>query len=114
MASNAVASRLFEETTALFHTKDNQYPSAHAGAALVEDWLNFLKEVDNTGTLSTWLEELRTQLLNNHPDPDRIEEIMFTLAEQTSQLSQGANVQEDTAAKLEQVATALRQVNQES
>jgi hypothetical protein len=114
MASQALNQRLFEETLDLFEGQGDQKLSAQQGAALVDGWLTALNGVTNAGTIVTWLQELRSQLVNNHPDPDRVEEILFTLAEQTSQIAQGSNVQEEMAGKLESVATALRQVKQDS
>ena len=114
MASHALNQRLFEETLTLLDGQGDHKLSAQQGAALVNDWLTALQGVTNAGTIVTWLQELRSQLVNNHPDPDRVEEILFTLAEQTSQIAQGSNVQDAVAGKLENVATALRRVRQHS
>lgn len=108
MASHALDHRLFQETQDLFNGKNVEEVSAHDGATLIDDWLKVLKGVNHTEEVANWLNELRSQLLLPNPDTDRISGILYSLAEYTSQIAQGSNVQEQTASQLENIATALR------
>lgn len=107
MASHALDQRLFEQTATLGEND----PSATAptdGVNLINGWLTAVKGNGSTERIEQKLLELNGQLQLAKPDPDRIRELLMTLADHTSQLAQGSNVQEPTTGKLENVATALR------
>ena len=109
MASHALDQRLFEQTAALGENDPLTTTTSPAdGVTLINGWLTALKSNGSTERIEQKLQELNGQLQLATPDPDRIRDLLMTLADHTSQLAQGSNVQEPTTGKLENVATALR------
>lgn len=108
MASHALDQRLFEQTANLIGAQDPSTASPTDGVKLINGWLKVLEGNNNTERIATKLKELNGQLQFAKPDPERIRELLMTLADHTSQLTQNSNVQEQTVNKLENVATSLR------
>lgn len=108
MPSHALDQRLFQETQDLITDKNPDEVSARTGADLIDDWLKVLEGTNHMDTVANLLKELRGQLLLSKPDPERISTILYSLAEYTWQIAQSSNVQQQTAGKLENMATALR------
>lgn len=78
------------------------------GIQLINGWLKVIEGSQRTANIEARLIELRGQLQFAQPDPDRIRDLLASLADHTTQIAQGSNVQEQTAGKLERLATALR------
>ncbi len=108
MASHALDQRLFERTASVIGDHDPSTTSPADGVELINGWLKVIGGNANTERIETKLKELSGQLQLANPDPERIRELLMTLADHTSQLTQGSAVQEMTVNKLENVATALR------
>ncbi len=108
MASHALDQRLFERTAAIVGEQDPSTASPADGVQLINGWLTVIEGNANTERIANKLKELRGQLQFAKPDPERIRELLMTLADHTSQLTQGSNMQEQAVNKLENVATSLR------
>ncbi|MEZ0542020.1 hypothetical protein [Fibrella arboris] len=108
MASHALDQRLFDQTAAIFGEHASSTTSATDGAKLVSGWLQVIEGNATTERIENKLKELKGQLQLANPDPDRIRELLMTLADHTSQLTQNSNIQEQTVNRLENVATSLR------
>lgn len=106
MASHALDQRLFEKTAADLSNVNAASPTD--GVQLINGWLKVIDGNASAEIIEGRLLELRGQLQFAKPDPDRIRELLLSLAEHTSQVAQGRNVQKQTASKLEDVATSLR------
>lgn len=106
MASHALDQRLFERTANQLSSVETASPTD--GAQIIDGWLKVIEGNQSTETIEARLRELRGQLQLAQPDPDRIRDLLLTIADHTSQLTQGRNIQEQTGQKLENVATALR------
>ncbi|QJW91450.1 hypothetical protein HNV11_19740 [Spirosoma taeanense] len=106
MASHALDQRLFEQTTGGLGDVTSASPAD--GVTLINGWLKVIEGNTSTEIVEGRLKELRGQLQFANPDPDRIRDLLLTLADHTSQIAQGTNIQEQTAGKLENVATSLR------
>lgn len=106
MPSHALDQRLFEQTTG--GLTDPQSASPAGGVQLIDGWLRVINGNASAAILEDQLNQLRGQLQFATPDADRIRELLLSLADHTSQVAQGSNVQEQTAGKLENVATSLR------
>lgn len=106
MPSHALDQRLFERTANELTSVETASPTD--GAQLIDGWLKVIAGNNSTENIEARLRELRGQLLLAQPDPDRIKDLLLTVADHTSQLTQGRNIQEQTGRKLEDVATALR------
>ena len=108
MASHALDQRLFEQTATVFAENDPSATSPADGVKLINGWLKVVEGNATTERIENKLKELSGQLQFANPDPDRIRELLMTLADHTSQLTQNSNIQEQTVNKLENVATSLR------
>ena len=87
---------------------DAAVPAPADGIELINGWLKVIQGTQRTANIESKLIELRGQLQFAQPDADRIRDLLASLADHTTQISQGSNVQEQTIGKLEQLATALR------
>ncbi len=108
MASHALDQRLFEQTASIVGEHDPSSASPTDGVQIINGWLKVIEGNASAEIIEGRLKELRGQLQFANPNPDRIRELLFSIADHTSQVAQGSNVQEQTAGKLENVATALR------
>ena len=108
MASHALDQRLFEQTDTIIGKQDPSATAPADGVQLINGWLKVIEGNANTERIESRLRELSGQLQFANPDPDRIRELLMSLADHTSQLTQGSAIQEQTVNKLENVATALR------
>lgn len=106
MASHALDQRLFEDTANTLTEPEVIAPTD--GVQLINGWLKVIDGNNSAEVLETRLKELRGQLQVAKPDPDRIRDLLMTLADHTDQIAQGRNVQQQTAGKLVNVATSLR------
>lgn len=106
MASHALDQRLFEQTAE--GLVDVTAASPTDGVQLINGWLKVIEGNPSAEIIHGRLIELRGQLQFASPDPDRIRDLLLSLADHTSQVAQGRNVQEQTSGKLENVATTLR------
>lgn len=106
MASHALDQRLFERTADGLVDVTSASPAD--GVQLINGWLKVIEGNASAEIIEGRLLELRGQLQFANPDPDRIRDLLLSLADHTSQVAQGRNVQEQTSGKLENVATALR------
>lgn len=108
MASHALDQRLFEQTASLTGENGTSTASATDGVQLINGWLKVIEGNTSVTVLEDRLTELRGQLQFAAPAPDRIRDLLLSIADHTSQVAQGSNVPEQTGGKLEKVATALR------
>ena len=108
MASHALDQRLFQQTASVIGEHDPSSVSPIDGVQLINGWLKVIGGTANTERIETRLKELSGQLQLANPDPERIRELLMTLADHTSQLTQSGAIQEQTVNKLEDVATSLR------
>ncbi len=106
MASHALDQRLFEQTANGLGDVSTASPAD--GVQLINGWLKVIDGNASAEIIEGRLKELRGQLQLAQPDPDRIRELLMDIADHTSQVAQGRNIQEQTASKLENVATSLR------
>ena len=110
MASHALDQRLFEKTASLTDENNSILASSPDRVELIDGWLEVIKGNERTELIDGKLRELRDQLKLNHPDPDRVQEILFSLAENTSQVAQGTGMKDQTASELENLAMTLRKL----
>ena len=108
MPSHALDQRLFEKTDSL--TSESNGASAVGGIELIDGWLRVVADNTSTQLVDEKLRALRDQLTLDQPDADLVRELLLSLADHTSQVSQGSNTQEQTASQLEGLATTLRQL----
>ncbi|MGF7217281.1 hypothetical protein GGR92_003454 [Spirosoma lacussanchae] len=106
MASHALDQRLFEQTANGLGSVDAASPTD--GVKLIDGWLKVIDGNPSAEIIEGRLRELRGQLQLAQPDTDRIKDLLMIIADHTSQVAQGRNIQEQTAGKLEDVATSLR------
>ena len=106
MASHALDQRLFEKTADSLGNAGTASPAD--GVQIINGWLKVIEGSNSAEIIEGRLIELRGQLQVAKPDPDRIRELLMSLADHTSQVAQSRNTQEQTAGKLEDVATSLR------
>lgn len=110
MPSHALTQRLFDQTTSLLEKSNSTTDSSPKRVELIDGWLEVVNGEASTELIAEKLQELRDQLKLNHPDPDRVKELLFSLADSTSQIAQGSNTQEQMAGQLEDIATTLRRL----
>lgn len=110
MASHALDQRLFEQTAQIADESGPASSTPMDGVQLINGWLTLLEGNTSAGIVEDRLKELRGQLQFASPDADRIRELLLSVADHTSQIAQSSKVQEQTVAKLENVATALRKL----
>jgi hypothetical protein len=110
MASHALDQRLFEQTATLTDEHSSTAASGPERVHLIDGWLKAIADQPGTELVAEKLEELRDQLKLNHPDPDRVRELLLSLADSTSLIAQGSKTQEQTSSQLEHLATTLRQL----
>jgi hypothetical protein len=108
MPSHALDQRLFEQVFTKLGAEDAPIPAPVDGIQLINGWLEVIQGTQRTANIENQLIELRGQLQFAKPDPDRIRNLLASLADNTTQIAQGSNVQEQTVGKLEKLATALR------
>ncbi len=106
MPSHALDQRLFERTSSGLEDVSSASPAD--GVQLINGWLKVVEGNTSATIIAEQLVQLRGQLQFATPDPDRIRDLLLSLADHTSQVAQGRNVQEQTSGKLENVATTLR------
>ena len=106
MPSHALDQRLFEKTAT--SVGDVTTASPADGVQLINGWLKVVEGNTSAEIIEGRLLELRGQLQFAQPDPDRIRDLLLSLADHTSQVAQGRNIQEQMASQLEDVATSLR------
>ena len=110
MASHALDHRQFEQTASLTDENNSISASSPARVDLIDGWLEVIEGNASTVIIEEKLKELRDQLKLNHPDSDRVRELLFSLADHTSQVAQGSKTKEQTAGELENLATTLRKL----
>ncbi|GAB3690992.1 hypothetical protein GCM10027592_08690 [Spirosoma flavus] len=110
MASHALDQRLFEKMANLTAPNDTVSESTPERLELIDGWLKVIEGDERTELIAGKLVELRDALKLNHPDVDRVRELLFSLADHTSQVAQGSQTQEQLASQLEHLATTLRQL----
>ena len=110
MPSHALAQRLFDQTTSLIDESNSITDSSPKRVELIDGWLEVIDGNTSTEIVAEKLQELRDQIKLNHPDSDRVRELLLSLADHTSQVAQGSNTQEQTAGQLEELATTLRKL----
>lgn len=110
MASHALDQRLFEQTANIIDESGMATSSPIDGVQLINGWLAVLAGNSSVSIIEDRLTELRGQLQFATPDPDRIRELLLSVADHTSQIAQRSKVQEQTVGKLESVASALRKL----
>ncbi|QIP12952.1 hypothetical protein G8759_10110 [Spirosoma aureum] len=108
MASHALDQRLFDQTVGAFG--DGTATSPADGVQLINGWLKVIEGNISAEIIEGKLKELRSELQFTNPDADRIRALLFSLADHTSQVAQGSNIQDQTSGKLENVATSLRKL----
>ncbi|MBD2751621.1 hypothetical protein [Spirosoma validum] len=108
MASHALDQRLFEKTASLSDSTNSISASTPARIELIDGWLKVIEGNASAEIIEGKLKELRDELKLNQPDPDRVRELLFSLADHTSQIAQGSNTHEQLAGELENLATTLR------
>ncbi len=108
MASHALDQRLFEQTANIIGEQGPSTSTPAAGVQLINGWLKVIEGNASTQRIETKLNDLKGQLQLAKPDPERIRELLMGLADHTSQLTQGIQMQEQTVNQLENVATSLR------
>jgi hypothetical protein len=108
MPSHALDQRLFEQMFTSVGQGDASTVTPTDGIQLINGWLEVVQGTQRTAAIESQLKELRGQLQFAKPDPDRIRDLLASLADNVTQIAQGSNVQEQTVGKLEQLATALR------
>lgn len=106
MASHALDQRLFEQTTEGLSSVSTASPTD--GVQLINGWLKVIEGNASAAIIEDRLKELRGQLQFAQPDPNQIRDLLLAVADHTSQLTQGRNIQQQTGRKLEDVATSLR------
>lgn len=106
MASHALDQRLFERTANELVSVDTASPTD--GVKIIDGWLQVIEGNQSTEIIEGRLKELRGQLQLPKPDPDRIRDLLLTIADHTALITQSRNIQEQTGKKLDNVATALR------
>lgn len=110
MVSHALDQRLFERTDSLTDEHNSILTSTPERVNLIDGWLKVVQGNERTELIEGKLQELRDQLQLNHPDPDRVRELLLSLADSTSLIAQGSHMQEQTVNKLEDLATTLRKL----
>lgn len=110
MASHALDQHLFDQTDSLTDENNSVRASSSGRVNLIDGWLKVVEGNERTELIAGKLEELRDQLKLNQPDPDRVQELLLSLADSTSQVAQGSGMQEQTVNKLESLATTLRKL----
>ncbi|GAB4033904.1 hypothetical protein [Spirosoma gilvum] len=110
MVSHALDQRLFELTGSLTDEHNSTRTSTPERVELLDGWLKVIQGSERTELIEGKLNELREQLQLNHPDPDRVRELLLSLADSTSQIAQGSHMQEQTTKQLEDLATTLRKL----
>lgn len=108
MASHALDQRLFEQTASLINENNTISESSSNRVDLIDGWLKVIDGSERTQLIEGKLKELRDELKLNQPNPDRVQELLFSLAEYTSQVAQGHGMQEQTVNQLENLAMTLR------
>ncbi|MFD2571077.1 hypothetical protein ACFSUS_10560 [Spirosoma soli] len=108
MPSHALDQRLFEQMFTTIGEGDASTAAPTDGIKLINGWLEVVQGTQRTAAIENQLIELRGQLQFANPDPDRIRDLLASLADNVTQITQGSNVQEQTIGKLEKLATALR------
>ncbi|GAB3953831.1 hypothetical protein GCM10028805_38340 [Spirosoma harenae] len=110
MASHALDQRLFDLTGSLTDDHNSTLNSSPDRVELIDGWLKVIEGNERTQQIEGKLKDLRDQLKLNHPDPDRVQELLFSLAEYTSQVAQGSHMTEEVSRELEKLAMTLRQL----
>ncbi|GAB3985620.1 hypothetical protein GCM10028807_01260 [Spirosoma daeguense] len=110
MASHALNQRLFEQTASLTDSSNTSSESTPDRLELIDGWLKVIDGNDQTELIKGKLHELRDELKLNQPDADHVRELLFSLADHTSQVAQGSSTSEQLASELENLATTLRQL----
>ncbi len=108
MPSHALDQQLFERMFTQIGEGSGETAPPTDGVQLINGWLKVIEGSQRTANIEARLIELRGQLQFAKPDPDRIRDLLASLADDTTQVAQGSNVQEQTASKLEKLAIALR------
>lgn len=104
MASHALDQQLFDQMDTI------STASPTDGAELINKWLKVIDGNNTASILEGRLKELRGQLLLAKPDADRMRELLLDVADHTALISQSHNVQQQTAGKLVELSTGLRQL----
>ncbi|MBN8823262.1 MULTISPECIES: hypothetical protein [unclassified Spirosoma] len=110
MVSHALDQRLFDQTDSLTDEHNSIVTSTPGRVDLIDGWLKVIQGNERTTLIEEKLTALRDQLQLNHPDPDQVRALLLDLADLTSLIAQGSHMQEQTASKLENLATTLRKL----
>ncbi len=110
MASHALDQHLFDQTASLTDEHNATLASSPDRVNLIDGWLKVIEGNERTELITGKLKELRDQLKLNQPGADRVQQLLLSLADSTSQVAQGSTMQEQTVNKLEDLATTLRKL----
>lgn len=77
------------------------------GTGIIDEWLEQLRQGENTKAIADSLEHLKTLLESNQLDTAQLEQLLHTLADQTQELSSKLGPEGDIVTGLVSLASAL-------
>lgn len=79
-----------------------------SGKGIIDQWINALREGENTNEIANTLDQLKTQLDSGQPNAGELQQLLLTLAEQTRLIGTELGAEGDLAPRLEALSAALR------
>ncbi|GAA4450107.1 hypothetical protein GCM10023189_10240 [Nibrella saemangeumensis] len=108
MLSHEKSTDLLDATMAALEG-DPSSAAPQESRGLLDQWINALREGENTKEVADTLEQLKGQLTTDQPNPDELYQTLKNLVDKTKFLSTEVGPEGDLFTRLEGLVTALQQ-----
>lgn len=107
MLSHEKSTDLLDATTSILES-DITNETPQTGTGVIDQWLEQLRQSDNTKEIVDSLERVKTQLKSDQINADELSQLLTTLADQTAEFSTLVGPEGDIAYRLEGISSSLR------
>ena len=101
---------MLEDTLTTFGRGDYSDISSAQGVMLIDGWLQALAGDPNLVAVKSGLTELHEELNRPRINPDRLQNLLHSLADHTEEIATGQNAEGTWTGKLESVSKLLRKL----
>lgn len=109
MESHEEATDLLDSTMVTLTTEVTDM-TPQSGKGIIDRWISTLSESENTTEIVDLLQQLKTELESNTPNPGEMQQILLDMATHTHEMGVKVGPEGDMATRLEALGAALQNV----
>lgn len=107
MLNHEKSTDLLDSTMSILEA-DITTETPQSGTGVIDQWLQQLRQGDNTSEIADTLERVKTQLKSDQINADELSELLTTLATQTTEFGAQMGPEGDIAYRIDGLASSLR------